>query len=100
MYPVLPFLDRRCQSDFHVQGTKIIIEKNTPVIIPLTGLHYDPEYFPDPLRFNPERFLGENKANIPPYSYMPFGDGPRKCIGKTSFVYIYLSLITYKYYFV
>lgn len=46
------------------------------------GLHYDPEYFPEPQKFNPERFSDENRKKIPPFSYLPFGQGPRNCIGR------------------
>lgn len=45
------------------------------------SLHLDPQYFPDPLTFNPDRFSDENKHNIKPFTYMPFGVGPRNCIG-------------------
>ena len=50
--------------------------------IPVWSFHRDPEYFPDPLKFDPERFSEENKHNINPMVYMPFGVGPRNCIGK------------------
>ena len=50
--------------------------------IPVWSFHRDPEYFPDPLKFDPERFSEENKHTINPMVYMPFGVGPRNCIGK------------------
>ncbi|XP_036143624.1 cytochrome P450 9e2-like isoform X2 [Monomorium pharaonis] len=45
------------------------------------ALHHDSKYFPNPSKFDPERFSEQNKDNILPYSYLPFGEGPRKCIG-------------------
>jgi cytochrome P450 family 9 len=52
------------------------------LFIPIFGLHRDPVYYPDPERFDPERFSDENKQNINPMTYLPFGVGPRSCIGK------------------
>lgn len=83
MYPPLSFLDRETVEPYKVPNSDFIIEKNTPIFISMSGLHYDPEYYPDPYKFDPERFTEENKRNRPPCVYLPFGDGPRVCIGKT-----------------
>lgn len=48
--------------------------------IPIFALHRDPKYFPEPERFDPERFNNKNKIYIKPYTYLPFGSGPRNCI--------------------
>mgnify|MGYP004578952509 FL=1 len=48
----------------------------------LCGLHKDPKYYSDPQRYDPDRFSDENKENIKQCAYMPFGDGPRVCVGK------------------
>lgn len=57
------------------------VEKGTELNIPMFAIHHDPKYYPDPERFDPERFNEENNKNIRPYTYFPFGLGPRNCIG-------------------
>ena len=70
-----------CVQDYKVPGTDLVLEKNTPVFIALLGLHRDPEYYPDPERYDPERFSEDNKRLQKPYTYLPFGEGPHNCIG-------------------
>ncbi|GLH01137.1 Cytochrome P450 6k1 [Gryllus bimaculatus] len=81
MYPVLPFLDRSCTKDYQVQGTDLVIEKGTVIFTSLYGIQRDPELYPNPDCFDPERFSEANKHSIPSGAYMPFGEGPRMCIG-------------------
>ncbi|RZC32716.1 p450 domain containing protein [Asbolus verrucosus] len=78
-YPPAAMLNRICVKEYLIPGTSVIIEEGTPVIISLLGLQRDPDYYPDPLKFDPERFSSSNKTT--PYTYLPFGDGPRNCIG-------------------
>nr|XP_023016120.1 cytochrome P450 6k1-like [Leptinotarsa decemlineata] len=80
-YPVLPFLDRTCNEDYKVPETDFVIEKGTPVFIPIYGLQMDEKYFPSPAKYDPERF-SDSKLNENGLIYMPFGDGPRSCIGE------------------
>ncbi|XP_048517335.1 cytochrome P450 6A1 isoform X2 [Dendroctonus ponderosae] len=80
-YPVAPVIPRRCTKDYKIRDTNIVIEKGTRIYIPVIGVHLDPEYYPDPDRFDPERFSPENKAIRPDIAWMPFGDGPRQCLG-------------------
>ncbi|XP_049815619.1 cytochrome P450 6k1-like isoform X2 [Schistocerca nitens] len=80
-YPPVPFLNRECNQDYKIPDSDVILEKGTPVALSVLGLHYEPKYFPDPDRFDPERFSEEAKARRHPYVYLPFGEGPRICIG-------------------
>nr|CAD7460583.1 unnamed protein product [Timema tahoe] len=80
-YPALPFLDRSAQVDYKIPGTNDILEKGITVFIPIFGIHYDPKYYPNPEIFDPERFSAKNKNDIPRYANLPFGEGPRNCIG-------------------
>ncbi|KAK1127887.1 hypothetical protein K0M31_003381 [Melipona bicolor] len=80
-YPPLGFLDRVCLADYKVPNSDLVIEKDTPVFISVIGSHYNPEYFPDPEKFDPLRFTEEAKNSRPNFVYFPFGDGPRACIG-------------------
>ena len=50
------------------------------VQIPVAGLHLDPDFWENPEDYNPDRFLPENKNEIKPFTYLPFGLGPRNCI--------------------
>lgn len=81
MYPPFGNLIRVVSKDYKVPGTNQVLEKGTGIWVPIFGLHRDPEYFPDPERFDPDRFLPEEIKNRNPAVYMPFGDGPRQCIG-------------------
>ncbi|KAF5287520.1 hypothetical protein FQA39_LY04148 [Lamprigera yunnana] len=80
-YPALPMLNRQCTMDYQVPNSNIILEKGIKVTIPLRAIQNDPEYFPEPEKFDPERFSKDNKDKILPFTYMPFGEGPRVCIG-------------------
>ncbi|XP_014292721.1 cytochrome P450 3A25 isoform X2 [Halyomorpha halys] len=70
---------RMCTQDAVIGNTQI--PKGTRVFIPVGQFHMDPEYFPNPEKFDPERFSDENKGSIPKYSFIPFGEGPRICVG-------------------
>lgn len=59
----------------------MIIKEGTPIVISLMGIARDPKYFPEPDKFIPERFAEETKQYYE-NAYIPFGDGPRACVGK------------------
>ncbi|KAK5646912.1 hypothetical protein RI129_005376 [Pyrocoelia pectoralis] len=79
-YPILPFIERQCVANYQISDESFVVDKGTPIYIPLLGLHYDPVYFPNPNVFDPERFSDGNEKNS--FHYLPFGEGPRKCIGE------------------
>ncbi|XP_049294622.1 probable cytochrome P450 9f2 isoform X1 [Anopheles funestus] len=84
LWPPAPMVDRYCNRDYTFddgEGLRFKLEKGVTVMIPVAGLHSDPKYFPDPKRFDPERFNEENRHKINPGAYLPFGVGPRNCIG-------------------
>ncbi|KAH7956682.1 hypothetical protein HPB52_011677 [Rhipicephalus sanguineus] len=79
MYSPTSVLTRICSRSTTIAGVRF-----TPgmrVEIPAHAMHYDPEFFPEPESFKPERFLPEHKDSINTYTYLPFGVGPRSCIG-------------------
>ncbi|XP_048224124.1 cytochrome P450 3A9-like [Perognathus longimembris pacificus] len=79
LYPIAGRVERVCKKDVEING--VFIPKNTAVMVPNYALHHDAKYWPEPEEFRPERFSKKNKESINPYIYMPFGAGPRNCIG-------------------
>lgn len=58
-----------------------MLEPGTRVFIPSHAIHNDSDIYPDPDKFDPERFNTENKSNRPSMAFLAFGEGPRICIG-------------------
>ncbi|XP_058788665.1 probable cytochrome P450 6a14 [Phymastichus coffea] len=81
-HPSVPFLNRVCINDYKIPNSNYTIPKDMGLIISVSGLHMDPDIFPEPGKFDPTRFNKENMTTRHPYSYLPFGEGPRICIGK------------------
>ncbi|KAE8745339.1 Cytochrome P450 CYP6k1-like [Frankliniella occidentalis] len=80
-HPPVARMDRKCTKEYLIPETNITLKPEASVSIPVMGLHYDSQYYPDPERFDPTRFSAEEKAKRSPYVYLPFGSGPRNCIG-------------------
>ncbi|KAH8324102.1 hypothetical protein KR067_011849, partial [Drosophila pandora] len=76
--------DRVCSKDYTLtdeDGTKLFDFKvGDRISIPIAGLHGDDRYFPEPRKYDPERFSEERKGDMVPFTYLPFGAGPRSCI--------------------
>lgn len=80
-------LDRTCTMDYNLGKPNkdakhdYIVKKGDSILFPIWAFHRDPQFFPNPEKFDPERFSEENKHNFNSHAYMPFGVGPRNCIG-------------------
>lgn len=81
-YPPVPGLVRVCTKPYTVPGTKVHMAVGDQVFIPTFAIQRDPAIFPDPDRFDPERFSEEGRKTWHPFAYLPFGEGPRICIGR------------------
>ena len=79
------FTDRLCVKPYKIEPIDeneraVTVEKGDILWIPIVAIHRDENYYPNPLTFDPERFNDTNRSKIDPYTYMPFGIGPRNCI--------------------
>lgn len=74
---------RECNEDYKIPETDLVIPKGMGIFIPVLGFHRDPEIYENPMEFKPERFekSPNGEGNAKGIFYLPFGDGPRNCIG-------------------
>ncbi|XP_013192041.1 cytochrome P450 6B6-like [Amyelois transitella] len=82
MLPSLGFLIRQSVRPYTFPELGLSIDADVGIMIPLQALHTDPEYFDNPMEFRPERFDPENFTRKQRDIYLPFGTGPRACIGE------------------
>ena len=79
IHPPVLSLDRECNKDTKIG--ELIIKKGVCVKFPVWAMHHSEDFFQDPETFRPERFMKDTKEDFHQYAYLPFGGGPRKCIG-------------------
>jgi len=79
LYPPFWLVDRVAVEDDRVGD--LVIPKGTTLIVYIYGAHHSPELWDQPEIFQPARFSKENRKHHTPFSYLPFGGGPRGCIG-------------------
>lgn len=80
LYPSVPYYARRLTED--VTFDDYTVPKDVTVVVFSSKCHLDEKQFPEPKKFNPERFLPENCVKRHPYAFVPFSAGPRNCIGQ------------------
>ncbi|XP_017782505.1 PREDICTED: cytochrome P450 9e2-like [Nicrophorus vespilloides] len=85
-WPPAVAMDRCCVKPYTIPAASpnespVHLKLGDIIWLPIIGIHRDPEYYPEPEKFDPERFNDENKHKIKSFTYNPFGYGPRNCIG-------------------
>ncbi|KAH8290779.1 hypothetical protein KR054_005866 [Drosophila jambulina] len=80
-HPVVAHLVRITTKPYVHSNPKYSIDRDIGVLVPTLGIHHDPEFYPEPEKFIPERFDEEQVKQRPACTFLPFGDGPRNCIG-------------------
>nr|CAD7430894.1 unnamed protein product [Timema monikensis] len=85
IYPPFDSIDRMCTKPYTIPASgdqpTVTFRKGDMLEFPFYGIQRDERFFPDPDRFDPERFSDENKHKIKPFTFLAFGAGPRNCIG-------------------
>lgn len=74
-------LERVCTKEWTYEPLGLTIPEGMTIQIPVFAMHFDPEYFPEPHAFKPERFMPENKDQFNQYAYLAFGLGNHNCMG-------------------
>ncbi|XP_067217130.1 cytochrome P450 6B1-like [Linepithema humile] len=94
-YPLIELLKRQASSAYTFRNSEVTIPKNQLIGIPVHGIHHNPEIYPNPEVYDPERFMDEAAKSRPLMYFLPFGHGPRNCIGERfGILQTKISLIT------
>lgn len=80
LYPPVPYISRKVVKESKIGN--IILSPNSDISIHIFDIHRDPKHYPDPERFDPDRFLPSNTEDRHPFAYIPFSAGLRNCIGQ------------------
>lgn len=74
-------LERVVDRDYRLEESGITLPQGMKIMIPAYAIHHDPDIYPNPSRYDPDRFSPEQTGSRDPCSFLPFGEGPRICIG-------------------
>lgn len=80
LFPPIPMIARTCTENCVLNG--LFLPKNTQIFIHIFDMMRDPRHFPNPTKFQPDRFLPENTIDRHPFAFNPFSAGLRNCIGQ------------------
>ncbi|XP_050553196.1 cytochrome P450 6l1 [Spodoptera frugiperda] len=80
-YPPVAHLDRVCNKAYQLTEN-LTIEPGTPVYVNVVAIHHNEDYYPEPEEWKPERFINSTDSDNHDFTFLPFGEGPRFCIGK------------------
>ena len=90
LYPPAWLVGRRAVNEYSIDG--YYVPPRSIVVMSQWIVHRDPRHYPEPARFDPDRWTPAFKAALPRFAYFPFGGGPRQCIGE-SFAWMELVLV-------
>ncbi|KAL0810958.1 hypothetical protein ABMA28_010252 [Loxostege sticticalis] len=82
MFPSVGVLIRQSAAEYTFPDSNLTIDKDINITIPVHAIQMDERFFEEPKKFMPERFSPENIHKIQNHTYLPFGEGPRACIGE------------------
>ncbi|KPJ15944.1 Cytochrome P450 6B6 [Papilio machaon] len=80
-FPSLGVLNRTCARRYKIPELDVTIDPGVKIVIPVQAIQMDEKYFDNPNEFRPERFSPDEEKKLNQYMYLPFGRGPRACIG-------------------
>ena len=89
IFPSVPFILRKIDEEIELDS--YFVQANCEILISISQLHRWPDIWPNPLKFDPDRFLPEEVEKRPRGAYLPFGAGARNCIGKR-FFFLFLKI--------
>lgn len=81
-YPPAGSIVRVVTKDYECAEARMVLREGMSILIPVYAIHHDPDIYPEPEEFRPDRFSPEEIRKRPSCSFLPFGDGPRNCIGQ------------------